>query len=790
MPMTDEEMANRIAAQLNSRQAVVSKANELKRLQQMGASQQEKERVIMELAKQSQVANTGGTFAGRLLQAQKIIANELATPQQKVLGLLDNAGIKPEKYAKDAANVDWDNAQQVTSFYRKYVPPSLGEVLDEYRYTNMLSSPQTHINNAASNFIQTGIVAPIEKTVTGSLDWVKSALTGKERQYYASQGIDYTKGYWKSLPEAFRKFKSVMAGGMPVSRPDVETLPISTKTSYKIYTTPLRMLEASDQFFRTMTTGGEMEALKRAGKMGPEALEQATKTAEYRLFREAFGENGNKGVLGAWDKYNSAVMQLRRAPGGKWIVPFIRTPTNILKQGLEYSPAGLVTIPGSKAPLEQLSKTIIGSAVFSAAYSLADSGLTTWDVPTDKKQKELYYAAGLQPYSVKIGDKWVSYSKLGPLSYPLAMAAALKYLEKTKPDQTMPQNVGETMVQMLKFFGDQSYVKNIGDFIEAVTSADSNKMGAGIGSQVANVASQLVPYRSFLGWVARTIDPVYRDANTLTEKVISQIPGLSEKVPPYMTPFGGESKRDYPILNAVSPYKVSKEKPEEAELYKTYEQAKIEKGVLKREKDKLEAEVRKEYGQTKASDDVYSDKNDPATELKLDIAKEKVKLKGGVETVGDYKVFPYKGETKTIDTSRINTLPTEPEETGYEEVDKEARSTYKSELSSIVNDVRALYETDQISLEEYAAKLKEIDDLYKATNAKGKKAKKLKFKKAPVPKRSSIKMPSFKSPTTPTLKLSKPLVGKLKVSPVNTKIATTKINTSIKKPSKLRMKLA
>jgi hypothetical protein len=565
--ISDSQMKNLLAQQLKNRQKVVDLTTRYNQAKAGGASDLELGKIMLEMAEQSRVARQGGTLAGRLLQAQNIVADTSASPMQKVLALLDHAGVKSEKYLADSVRVDWNNAKEVVDFYRKYVPPKFTDVIDEIRYTNMLSSPLTHIINITSNALQTAVVTPVEKTLTGLLDFGKSKLTGKEREYYASAGLDYSKGYVQSLPKAWDKFKKILSGKEISIKPDFEgRIPISTKGKLKAYTTPLRALEAADQFFQTLVAGGVTEELgkapKQLGKL--KVAEKAQKEATYRLFRQAFdpdGKLGQGGVLKLFDKWNSGIAQLRRLPGGKWILPFLQTPTNILKQGVEYSPLGLTTIPGAKAPIEQLSKSMIGSTVFLTFYGLAKNGLVQWETPSNAKEREAFYAAGLQPYSVKIGNKWVSYSKLGPLSYPVAMGAAIANAERENPDDKAISNVSKGAMGMLKFFGDQSYVRSIGDLVDAIQGG-YNVSSKALQSEGANLLNQMVPYRSFQTWLGRTIDPVYRKASNFGEKIKKDIPLIGQSLQPYYGPDGQPSKRDNPLLNAITPYKVSQEKPE------------------------------------------------------------------------------------------------------------------------------------------------------------------------------------------------------------------------------------
>lgn len=592
-PMTDEQMKNIIANQLKNRQVVVDLSKKYNDMKASGASEQELAQVMVQIADQSKVARQGGTFAGRLLQAQNIMADESASPMQKVLALLDNANVPQEKYLQDSVKVDWNNPNSVVNFYRKYVPPSFGDTLTEIRYTNMLSSPSTHITNIASNALQTGIVAPIEKTISGVLDFGKTTLTGGERKYYTSAGFDYTKGMIKSVPDAFKNAFKVLKGNGETTNLDLKHMPLGDQgfkgKVLKIYSAPLRALEASDQFFKTLVRGGVTEELGKFKSLTTEDIaRKAESEASYRLFRQAFGSEDQGVVLRTWDKWNSAVNNLRKIPGGNWIIPFLQTPTNILKQGVEYSPAGFSTIWGAKDKTAQVSKALLGSAVFAGAYQLAKSGLVSWDAPTNKSERDIYYSAGLQPYSIKIGDKWVSFSKLGPLSYPFAMAAALANAEKFNPDQGVVDNISQAMGGILKFFGDQSYVQNIGDVVDVIQQGGGNLLKRSLAQQAGNYAGQLIPYKSFLSWVTRIVDPVYRQGNTMSEKLMRDIPGLSQNAPAYTDLNGNPSMRDFPLLNAFSPYKVSQEKQPYTEMFGKMQDAKIETNREKQAADKIE----------------------------------------------------------------------------------------------------------------------------------------------------------------------------------------------------------
>src|SRR3990167_1200580 len=100
---------------------------------------------------------------------------------------------------------------------------------------------------------------------------------------------------------------------------------------------------------------------------------------------------------------------------------------NIAKQSLEYSPLGFSTMLGAQNKTEQFTKALMGTGIGLGTAMLVGSDRLTWGEPANANQKAKFRSAGLQPYSIKIGDKWVSYSKLHPLvGFNLALNAAIR----------------------------------------------------------------------------------------------------------------------------------------------------------------------------------------------------------------------------------------------------------------------------------------------------------------------------------------------------------------------------
>jgi len=364
-----------------------------------------------------------------------------------------------------------------------------------------------------------------------------------------------------------------------------------------------------------MVMAGEMAALTKryeGKKMTPSLQERIQKEAEdlgiYHIFRklpDVSNKTGQGELLSMIDAATSAMLQVRKAiPATGWLARFIITPMNILKMGIEYSPAGFATLKGNTNKMDQIAKAVIGSTVAAGTYAVAQSGRTTWSLPKDTKERELFYEAGRQPFSINIAPKgadpmWVSFSQLGPLSYPMAMSAALHhnlYDSATALSDTIMQKTVNSMLGIFEFFSDQSYVRALGDIIgvaQGDTSAWTNL--------VTGLPEQLIPLSSLQGWVNTIIDPVYRkpardlDWESVADNLQRKMVGQSKKVPYAPSVEGLPQERKNRGINAISPIKFKRGDAQKDKEYLEYMDNKQIDSKFKKESDKeYEADIKED----------------------------------------------------------------------------------------------------------------------------------------------------------------------------------------------------
>jgi len=484
---------------------------------------------------------------------------------------------------KAADGVDWNNPAQTTALYREFIKPSVGDWVDKLRYNSMLSSPTTQIVNVSANLQGSGILQPIQMGVEGAVDALASVFSpGRDRTRLAGEGGAYAKGYVAAGKEAWNNFLGVWKGTNLGNNPDTYQIPLSTSGAGKaiesVLDTPGKALESMDQFFYTLTKGGfDSSNAYRAAKgvsKGIDVEEAATK----QLFRNDLTQEGAGVVsnfIGAGGKFIKEATQSDNQ-SVRWLakmtLPFINIGTNLAKVGAEYNPVlGSVNMIGNTDKVAQTAKIAIGGAVSMVAAGLAMGDNLTFAEPTSAKEKEAFRAAHMQPYAIKVGDKWIAYNKMHPaIAFQLATVGALtQAVKEGKITEDAASRIANGAVSGLQFIADQTYFKNVGDFVGSV-SGDADR----VGSLIANYPSQAIPFRAGLSWINRMIDTYQRKPDTeadlatrTAQSIFMQLPGLSGNTPQRLGPDGLPIQNDYPLLNAVSPAKVTQENPGMANYY-------------------------------------------------------------------------------------------------------------------------------------------------------------------------------------------------------------------------------
>jgi hypothetical protein len=452
----------------------------------------------------------------------------------------------------------------------------------EARTAFLLYSPTTHAANLVGNTWQ-ALNMPLKKYIAEKISGGKGVVKGEASAHI--QGVkDAMPEAWKLLKDDMKliftgkeiqgleKMQEVTHG----QRKAMETLSrlgVSEKTAEKvdsIIKTSFKLLTASDKFFRTVNFAGELysQGLRKATKEGlkgealtkrigqilddpaldKEMYDDIMKQVDVSLFQE--NTEASKAVSRIREKYQVS----------KLIIPFVKTPLNVAIETVRTSPLGFLRPAMAKArgkAYTEAEKSLayaqatVGTALSVVGLGLVSQGKITGGLPSNRAERDEFYASGKQPYSIKVGNQWVSYRRVEPMASVLANTVNAYNTSKEADDWS--EAVGKTVSGYVNNFFDQTFLKGISDIYNA--ASDPDRYGK---SFVQSFATSFVP--SISRSVTGASDRTYREGETISDAFKKIIPGASKTLPAKVDIFGNEVKKEGGFIEGfVSPFQRAKE---------------------------------------------------------------------------------------------------------------------------------------------------------------------------------------------------------------------------------------
>lgn len=436
-----------------------------------------------------------------------------------------------------------------------------------YYYSNILSGIATHERNILGNLSNAVYNLAAHPFAVGA-DVARSGTTGQPRQVFLGELPERVAGTVAAIPRAFSTFLQTLKTGIPSS--DVTAFDRPVRTEFRgggknPFNYPGRALDSVDDFFATVAGNQTLYAAafaqaKREGLSGPqlvaraaelkanpsEAILQEVQSQRARLlFREEPGQLA-KAVLAA----------KRHVPALGYVLPFVRVPANIIRQGFEASPAGLAmpaARAGGRAGADAMGRAALGSLVLAPLAYWAALGKVTGDAPADPAKRAAFYESGKRPNSILIGDRWINYQPIQPLNVPLAMVAnGFTVWSEAQQDSeaTADQMVFDATLRTAGSLLDQSFLSGLSALVDAL--GDPERYGKRF---IQQLATGFVPLSGALRTITHTQDPIVRAPQSVTQGIQAILPGQSETLQPRLTRFGETVPRDS-VLNVFKPSRV------------------------------------------------------------------------------------------------------------------------------------------------------------------------------------------------------------------------------------------
>lgn len=233
---------------------------------------------------------------------------------------------------------------------------------------------------------------------------------------------------------------------------------------------------------------------------------------------------------------NMLSMLTQKHPTLKFVIPFVRTPTNLLTYGISRSPFGSLQVlskdfraklrsPDASVRAETRGRLATSVTTTAALLYFLQSGkgqgLITGYGPKNKEQRESWEMNN-QQYSIKIGDKWVSYNRLDPIATILGVVADINEAQTYNEldDGDLEKVFSVAALAFSNNITSKSYVQgldNLFDFLKFKDPVrDAEKfLGSIAGGFVPNVINQSLNYEE---------DRPLREARGIVDRMIKRTP--------------------------------------------------------------------------------------------------------------------------------------------------------------------------------------------------------------------------------------------------------------------------
>lgn len=446
------------------------------------------------------------------------------------------------------------------------LPPERGAGMKSWMRISMLFNPKTQVRNVAGN----AIIAPVNAvsdTFSAIADKMISSKTGVRTTGFTNIK-NYAKGIGKGLYESYNDFKKgINTRNVSGNRFEIgqgksfNDNNILGKALNKTDNLLSFMLDAGDRMFYeasfTNSINNQM-VLNNSTEVTQDMIDIATKEALQRTWQD----NNN---------YTKFVLDIRRGLNkaniggyglGDVLIPFAKTPANLTKAIIDYSPLGVVSTiksginlknslnNGQYTPqmqhqfVQNLGKATAGTMLYILGYALASAGIITGESDEDKDVANfMKNTLGTSSYSIKIGNKSFQYDWAQPVSAPFSIMADLYSKSKRNEKQSLQDTILSVLDTPANLVLQQSFMQSIQTVLN-----NNDGVVSGLFEAVEELPSRAIP--TFMKQIADMIDPVQRTTydktsptNTAINKVKAKIPFVSKTLAPTVDTLGREVKK-------------------------------------------------------------------------------------------------------------------------------------------------------------------------------------------------------------------------------------------------------
>lgn len=519
----------------------------------------------------------------------------------------------------EARNAALGDIQQAVA---DQIPSTLLDKWNALRYTNMLGNLKTNVRNIAGN-IGAGAMYRVKDQIAATMEDVLYAATGKKFERTKSHTVSR-----ELLNAAKLDFENVAgivsdggkfgtsAGGDQFVQGVMDKRRIF-KSDNKILNKVLAPLEKyrqgtnwamNNKYFGDEAFGRAAYARALAGyvkahgvtdgdfsKVDSALMNKARAYAVQEAQEATFHDNS---------ALARTMSKLKRDTGvlGEGIMPFTKTPANVLTRAVEFSPLGLIdtTATAIKAAkgtatgvdvVNSLAKSLTGAGLFALGAWLRNMGFLTGGPDSDDDKDNFDQLNGDQDYAIRftIGGKTYNYTFdwLTPAAMPLFMGGQFWDIMDDGFENITYADLEQVFLSIADPMLQMSMLQGLDDSLNNIKYTDNN-----LGQFVINACVSYLTQgfgNTFLGQLERSTEKnrmtTYVDKDSqLPAWLQRQLGSLSQKIPgwdfqqtEYINAYGEKEQNISGIAgviyNTLSPGYISEEKSTalSEEIYRLYD---------------------------------------------------------------------------------------------------------------------------------------------------------------------------------------------------------------------------
>ena len=443
----------------------------------------------------------------------------------------------------------------------RQMPSTFVDKWNAWRYLAMLGNPRTHVRNILGNAFFAPVVVTKNLTATGIERVVGFVSRGKLERTKAMPGRDLLKAAWADYANVVDEISgSGKYSDAAMKNKFIEegrTI-FKTKALEKARKGNSAALEAEDMWFAQphyafalaqycKANGVTADQLRRGKALG-NARAYAIKEAQKATYRDTNAFSETISQMGRYHGDNKVKKGVSVVMEG--VLPFRKTPANILMRGLEYSPMGLLKsltwdlakvkkgdITAAEA-IDNVAAGLTGTGLLGLGIYLAAEGLIRGAGGDDEDEKKFEELQGHQAYALELPDGTsVTLDWLAPEVLPLFIGVNLYEMARDNKGKsnlsdilTAVSNVTEPLLEM-------SCLQSLNDVFDSVGYASSGGLSA-LPSALASAATSYLTqaFPTIAGQIERSAQDVRMTTYTEKDKFLTSdmqytLGKISAKVP-------------------------------------------------------------------------------------------------------------------------------------------------------------------------------------------------------------------------------------------------------------------